>query len=191
MPVFAATSRMLSRSSIMKKTTVAMAGDVKQRMARVSAGLRYAYRMFVYETDFHRLITFALAVGAPLTERELEGRIANFNELARAVDAAGPDATSTCVMLAETENGPNASQRKRIGEAQRQLDRGVQVLVTRSPAIRAIATAIRWFAPANPKLKQQSFATWEEARTWLVANTKHPGAVLDEMHEKVRAKAKQ
>jgi hypothetical protein len=147
--------------------------------------------MFVYETDFRRLITFALAVGAPLTERELEGRVANFDELARAVDAAGPDATSTSVLIAETENGPNASQRKRIAEAQRQLDRGVQVLVTRSPAIRAIATAIRWFAPANPKLKQQSFATWEEARTWLVANTKHPAAVLDEMHEKVRAKAKQ
>jgi hypothetical protein len=92
------------------------------------------------------------------------------------------------VILVETEHGPNASQRKRIGEASSKIARNYQALVTRSAVVRAIMTAIRWFSSAEDRRRQETFATYEEARAWLVKRTGYPGEVFDTMQGEVRGK---
>ena len=144
--------------------------------------------MVVLSQDLKRFITVTLHVGAALTEAELREVLGAIDHAAEALARAGPDAFWTTVVLAETEHGPNATQRKRIGEASRKLARNYQALVTPSAVVRAIMTAIRWFHAPEERKRHETFATYEEARAWLVKRTGHPGEVFDRMLADVRAK---
>ena len=137
--------------------------------------------------DSTRLINVSLHVGEPLTDADVDGIIATIGSMAEAV-AAGKEAFATTVVIAEANNGPNAKQRRRIGEAARKITRHCQVLVTTSTVVRAITTAIRWFTPSNERNEQATFATYAEARPWLIAHTGHSGEVFDAMLAEVRSR---
>jgi hypothetical protein len=145
--------------------------------------------MLALAQDLKRRITFALHVGGPLTDAELKQVLVAIDASAEALAKAGSDAFCTTVILVETDHGPTATQRKQLGEASRKITRHYQVLVTRSAVVRAIMTAIRWFYPAEQRKHQDTFATYEAARVWLVEHTGHPGEVFDKMIAEVRAKA--
>jgi hypothetical protein len=138
--------------------------------------------------DEKNLVTFALRAGTPLTEAELDEVVASIEVLGRAVVVRGPAAFATAVVLVETDNGPNAVQRKKIAEAFKQVPRLYHVMVTRSMVARAITTAVHWLYPANEHHTHASFATYEEARGWLVPRTGHSAAVFDRLYAEVRAK---
>lgn len=144
--------------------------------------------MIVTVVDTKRLINISLHVGGALREADVSTIMTTIDTMATALKAAGPSGRVTTLIIVETENGPNAAQRQRIGEAMKRLDRGYQVLVTRSMAIRAVMTAIRWFSPANEYHQQTTCATYEEARAWLVQRSSHPAEVFDAMYAELRAK---
>ena len=137
--------------------------------------------------DTVRLINLSLHVGAALNEKDVTTILATIDTMAAAMKAAGRDARVTTLVVVDTDNGPNAAQRKRIGEAMKGIDRGYQVLVTRSAAIRAIMTAIRWLSPANEHYQHATCATYEDARAWLVPRSGHPAHVFDAMYAELRA----
>jgi hypothetical protein len=99
-----------------------------------------------------------------------------------------PDVGATSLVIVESDVPPDAKQRQRLGEAAKKVRRGAQVLVTRSTLVRMVMTAIRWFSPANAAYAQATFATYEEARAWLVQHTSFPADVIDAMHKQARAK---
>jgi hypothetical protein len=146
--------------------------------------------VFLIVNDVKRLINFSLHVGGPLTDAELAVILANIDATAEALAHAPEAAFSTTVVLVESENGLNAAQRKRLGEASRKITRSHQVLITRSAVARAVMTAIRWFSPPGERERQATFATYEEARTWLVERTSHPADVFDRMLRELRAEAR-
>jgi hypothetical protein len=146
--------------------------------------------MFLVAFDSKRLISVSLHVGEALSEVEFQMVLDTIDKSAAALDAAGKDAFFTTLILVDTDKAPNAAQRKRIGEATKRLTRGYQVLVTRSAVVRAFQTAIRWFSPANDQLQHQTFATYEEARSWLVPRTGHTASVFDEMRADLLAQAR-
>jgi hypothetical protein len=142
--------------------------------------------MIALATDSSRLISLMVHTGAGLSEPEVLRVLANIDAFANAV-AKRPNDFATTIIIVETDNGPNAAQRKRIGEAAKRIPRSYQALVTRSAVVRAIMTAIRWFSPADANNHQQSFSTFAEARDWLVARTGHAATVLDALHAEARA----
>jgi hypothetical protein len=145
--------------------------------------------MYLVTQDAKRLITFALHVGEALTDAEVDNVVATIDGTAKAL-AASPSAFATTVVVVETDHGPNAKQRKRIGEALKKLDRHVQVLITSSVVVRAIMTAIRWFTPATPHNHSATFATYPEACVWLVQRTGYKAEVFDTMLAELRKRAR-
>lgn len=144
--------------------------------------------MLATSYDSKRLINVSLHVGEPLTDADIDGIIGTIDTMVQAV-AASSEAFATTVVIAEADNGPNAKQRRRIGEAARKITRHYEVLITTSTVVRAITTAIRWFTPSSERNKQATFATYAEARPWLIAHTGHSGEVFDAMLAEVRSRA--
>ena len=144
--------------------------------------------MLVVAFDSNRLINFSLHTGDPLTDAETDQIVSYIEKMANALKA-NPSATATTVVLAETDTGPNAKQRKRIGEATKRLARHNEVLITSSAVVRAIMTAIRWFAAERADRKNATFSTYAEARAWLVRNGVHGTEIYDAMLAEVRARA--
>ena len=128
--------------------------------------------------DAERLISVAVHTGDSLTEADVLAILALVGRQGAAL-AANPAALPVSLIIAETDNAPDARQRRRIGEANKAIKRGAQVLVTSSAFVRMAMTAIRWFAPANPDYSQTTCATYDQARGWLVQKTPHAGEIYD------------
>lgn len=143
--------------------------------------------MYASEYDAERLILFSLHLGDPLSDADVKGIEASIGRLVADASARG-DAPATSVVIVETQHLPNAAQRKRIGEAVNRLGRGWQTMVPSSLAARAVMTAIRWFAPPGPGKEDTTYASYDDARAWLVARTGHDGAVFDAMLSRLRAR---
>jgi hypothetical protein len=135
--------------------------------------------------DAERLVFVALHVGDPMSEAELQAIEDALGRLAAAVDAS-PGAIATSLVIVETEQTPTATQRRRIGDAAAKIERLRDVFVTESTVVRGMMGAIRWLLPASPGRAQATFATYEEARAWLVAESGHPAAVFDALHVAAR-----
>jgi hypothetical protein len=133
------------------------------------------------ESDADRLIDVMLHVGAAPTDADIDAIVASIRKTADAVSRS-PTKFGTVLILVDTDHGPDAKQRKRIAEASRAVPRSHEALVTRSTAIRAIMTAIRWLAPGDKKRVQTSHATYEDARAHLVKTTGHPASAFDALH---------
>ena len=144
--------------------------------------------MLVVVFDSKRLINFSLHTGDPLTDDETDQIVSYIEKMADGL-AANPSVTATTVVLVEADTGPNAKQRKRIGEATKRLVRHNEVLVTSSAVVRAVMTAIRWFAADRTQRRNATFATYAEARAWLVQNSAHGAEVYDAMLAEVRSRA--
>jgi hypothetical protein len=135
--------------------------------------------------DAARLITVMIHTGAAPTEAEMTRVVAHIDAVAASVGKS-QGASSTTIVIVETDHGPNAAQRKRIGAAAKRISRSYQVLVTRSSVVRAIMTAIRWLSPSDENNHQASYATYEEARAWLVARAGLAGDMIDAVHADAR-----
>jgi len=134
--------------------------------------------MFLIAHDDERLISFSMHVGDGLTEAEVQAIVDSIERSTALLARAGNDVVFTTVVVVDTDHGPTAGQRKRIGQASKLLARSNQVLVTRSAVVRAMMTAMRWFAPADAHNHQETFA---EARAWIVQRSGHPAHVFDAM----------
>ena len=145
--------------------------------------------MFAMAQDARRLIQLALHVGEAMTDAELEAFIAAIDGMAAAV-AERPGVVATIIIIVETEHAPTAIQRRRIGEAGRKIARSRDVMITRSPLVRGVMTAIRWFTRGSAHRVQVTFATYAEARTWLVAESGHPASAFDALHDRARDAAR-
>lgn len=91
----------------------------------------------------------------PPDNEEWEGLFAIHHDLGRTPDGAN------LVLVHSDGGGPDARQRKRIAEV---AARNRIALLTRSPVVRAIGTAVRWF---NPDLRVLSPDDLEGARVHL------------------------
>jgi hypothetical protein len=134
------------------------------------------------------VINVSLHVGEPMTDADVDKIVAAIDAMADAI-ASKKAEFATNVVLVEADNGPTAKQRKRIGEATSKLPRSYQVLVTKSAVVRAVVTAIRWFSSDKLGNHHETFATWSEARDWIVERTGHNPDVLDTMVAEVRSRA--
>src|SRR5512135_2346082 len=144
--------------------------------------------MYVIAYDSNRVINVSLHVGEPMTDADVDKIVSTIDTMADAI-ASKKAEFATSIVIIETDTGPSAKQRKRIGEATAKLSRSYQALVTKSAVVRAIVTAIRWFSSGKVGNHHENFATWPEARTWIVQRTGHNADVLDAMVADVRARA--
>jgi len=142
--------------------------------------------MLAIKFDSQRLISFSLHVGGALSEADMQEMVACIGGLSEGLKAR-KEAFATVVVVVETAHPPNATQRRRIAEASRKVERGYEAVVTPSVLARGVMTAIRWLIPRGKDYRQETFATFEEARAWLVARTGYPAALLDTMHEEARS----
>jgi hypothetical protein len=71
--------------------------------------------------------------------------------------------------------------------ASRPLGRAYLAVVNRSMLVRGVLTAMRWINRKEEYLPRV-FATYEEARAWLVAETGYPPAAFDVLHAEARSK---
>jgi hypothetical protein len=140
--------------------------------------------MFISLFDSPRLISFSLHVGDALTEEELRATVAGVLE--HAAQGAARHVPLTAVVLVETDNTLNATQRRRIAAASKKIQWGYQAIVTSSVVARAAMTALAWLRPSTAGFQQSTHATYAEARAWLVQHTKHSPEVFDAMEAEVR-----
>ena len=133
--------------------------------------------MYPVVYDKRRLILLGLHVGDALTKAELENAVAATLRMAADVRERGKP---SCVLIVvETNNTLDAYQRQRISEASRTVEHAYQAMVTKSPIVRAVATALAWLKPSTNHFHQSAHATYEEARDWLVRHSKHPPEAFD------------
>jgi hypothetical protein len=140
--------------------------------------------MFITVYDSARLISFSIHVGDALTEQELDAAVAII--LKSAAEAAARNEPLAAVVLVETDNTLNASQRRRLADASSNIQVGYQAIVTASVVARAAMTAIAWLRPSTAGFQQSVHATYEDARARLVQRTKHSAEVFDVIHAHVR-----
>ena len=145
--------------------------------------------MFVTAYDASRVILVSIHLSGQMTDSDVDKVCSGIDVMAKAVaDEKAEFATN--IVLAEADSGPSAKQRKRIGEASKKLTHSFQAVVTDSAVIRAVATAIRWFSQGDKHNVQKVLATWPEARSWLVQQTRHPADVLDALVAEARRDAR-
>jgi hypothetical protein len=140
--------------------------------------------MFISVFDFPRLISFSIHVGDALTEAELDATVAAVLE--QAAEGVARHAPMTAVVLVETENTLNASQRRRLAAASSKIQWGYQAIVTTSVIARAAMTALAWMRPSTAGFKQSTHGTYADARAWLVQQTKHSPELFDALQADVR-----
>jgi hypothetical protein len=141
--------------------------------------------MYVSEYDPSRVILFAIHLGGPLSDVEVDQIEASIQRAI--VDAARQgDLALTNLVIVESRHSPTAMQRKRIGEAVARVTRGHAAFVVRSPILRAVITAIGWFRQGNRDNVQSTHASYEGARSWLVARSGHPASVFDAIERRAR-----
>jgi hypothetical protein len=140
--------------------------------------------MFITVYDSQRLISFSIHVGNALTEEELNEAVATI--LKSAAEAAARHEPLTAVVLVETENTLNATQRKRLAAASSNIRLGYQAIVTSSVIVRAAMTAVAWLRPSTAGFQESTHPTYADARAWLVQRTKHSPEVFDAMQADVR-----
>lgn len=129
--------------------------------------------MLVVTQDLERLITVVLHTDGALSVADVDELVAA-NRRSAALLETRADRSATVLVIVESEHGPDAAQRKRIAEAAAQVSRCVEAHVTTSSVNRAMMTAIRWMLPRDPARRRETFDTYDEAVTYLVAHTGHP-----------------
>lgn len=143
--------------------------------------------MFLSAYDKRRTISMSLHVGGPLTADELEQAVALIH--GTAADSSTRDKPASVLVIVETDNTLNAGQRKALADAAGRIEWGYQAVVTRSVLARAVMTAFAWLKPSTRRFQQATYASYEEARDWLVKNVHHPPEVFDALHSELRRRA--
>jgi hypothetical protein len=138
--------------------------------------------------DAARLVYMMLHVGDALTDADLGTMIRGIERCAADVHAR-PGSTATNIVIVETDNAPNAAQRRRIADAAARIVRTREAFITSSAVVRGVLTAIHWLSPSDDRRVRRNFATYHEARTWLVAESRLPVEIFDALHRDVRAQA--
>lgn len=142
--------------------------------------------MMWIESDPDRLIDLMIHEGPPLTEADLSA----IEAACKKTGSAGASRFAVSLVLVESDHSPDARQRKRIAEAMKGIPRCYEVLVTKSAAVRAVTTAIRWLVPGDPNRVQSTHASYREALAYLVEKTGQPAVVFDTLHTRLRARMK-
>ena len=140
--------------------------------------------MFVTVYDPQRLISLSIHAGGSLTQQELDNIVRHIRKLG--VDGIARGKPTTVLVLVETENTLDASQRKRIADATQAIHSGYQAFVTSSRFTRLVMTAYEWLRPSKGDFHQSVHASYGDARAWLVKRTKHSPELFDLLHAEVR-----
>jgi hypothetical protein len=139
--------------------------------------------MYVTAYDARRVIIVSLHTGGPLTATDIETIVTTVR---RAIRDSTRECCALCsLVIVESIHGPDATQRKRIGEAASLVTRGHTAFVMPSPVLRAIATGIGWFRTETGNV-QSTHGTYEAARSRLVKCSGHPPGAFDALARKVR-----
>jgi hypothetical protein len=144
--------------------------------------------MIAFAHDSTKLVSVWLHVGGPLTEGDIEQMIARMDQTAKFLERH-KDAHAVTLVVVESDHLPDAKQRQQIGLASRRIGRGYLAVVNQSILARGVFTAIRWIS-ANKEYLPHLFATYEEARAWVVASSGCPTATLDTLYAEARAKTR-
>ena len=122
--------------------------------------------MFVQVYDSSSLIKVALYAGH-VTDEEHERAVTLAWDMARDAERR-PKVTARVIVVVETDEQPSPSVRKRLAEADSALPCCDFAFVSQSLRARAAMTAIAWLSPEREGRRRKVFATFEEARAWLV-----------------------
>ena len=101
--------------------------------------------------------------------------------------AAGKDGAA--VLIADPGNPTRGSAwRKKIADVSTSLkSKPAFVMVSSSPLLRGVMTAINWIRP--PSYPCKAVATLDDAEAWLTSTLKHPLPTLRKLVAEVRAKS--
>lgn len=139
--------------------------------------------MFTYAYDVPAMACVWLMSGTSNTDDDFQRYL---DTIARFDGMAAGWSHAFAVMMVDRDNPrPDAMWRKRIAEASTNLkSRPMFALVSPSPIIRGVLTAINWVRP--PPFETAAFATLEDARRWGEAAQKRSLAVLPQLLQRAR-----
>jgi hypothetical protein len=142
--------------------------------------------MLVDAHDFEKLISVWIHASGPLSEADVQ-RMVDIIDKTSSVLTRKKESVSATIFVVESDHFPNAKQRQQMAIATRALTRGYVAVVNRSMLVRGVMTAMRWINPSKD-YQPQLFSTYQEARDWIVAQTRHPPDAFDVVHAEARSK---
>jgi hypothetical protein len=136
--------------------------------------------------DFEKLISIWIHADGPLTDADVARLVAIMRQTG-AVLARKSEAVATTLVVVESSHFPDAKQRQQLGVTSRALTRSHVAVVNRSMLIRGVLTAIRWLN-SNKEYFPHLFATYDEARSWMVERTGYSSTTFDALYAQARSK---
>ncbi|HMJ57337.1 MAG TPA: STAS/SEC14 domain-containing protein [Polyangiaceae bacterium] len=136
--------------------------------------------------DSEKLISVWIHASGRFTDDDARRMVAVLHETGT-VFARKKESFSSWVIIVESDQFPDAKQRQQMAIASRPLGRAYLAVVNRSMLVRGVLTAMRWIN-RKEEYAPRVFATYEEARAWLVAETGYPPAAFDVLHAEARSK---
>jgi hypothetical protein len=120
--------------------------------------------MFTSTFDLTHGAAVWLFSGSHNTDEDFERYVATVRSLAERLD--GRTAPAAIQVVDPDNPPPNAKWRKRIAEETADLgDGALFALVSPSPMVRGVVTAVNWFRA--PPYEVRTFSTFEEAVAWI------------------------
>jgi len=131
-----------------------------------------------------------VAVGLMSGDHNTDDDYARYVEAISSPVLTGTSPRAVMLFVVDRDNPvPNAAWRKKIAAASVYTTRPIFALITASPIIRGVATALNWLRP--PTYEISTFAEFDAAVRWA---EKHRGEPLPAAHrllKEARAKAEQ
>ncbi len=142
--------------------------------------------VFTYAYDIQAMACVWLMSGTTNTDDDFAryvDTIARFDAMAAGWDSA------VAVMVVDKDNPrPDAVWRKRMADASTDIKcKPVFALVSQSPIIRGVLTAINWLRP--PPFETAAFASLEEATQWAEQRTGRRLPILAQLLDRARQDA--
>ena len=140
--------------------------------------------MFASAYDAARLILVVAQSKGLASEADFEATIQRLERLE--ADAGHQrEHVASIIVLAGSDNPPNAQCRKRIATIESGIRRVNIAFVAATKVAMMAATAFNWLAPKRKGLVRTTHATYELARDWQVAQGVHRAANFDVLHDDV------